>query len=78
MLKLSESALVNYRRDRTPRSEELLNIAKYFGVSMEWLLTGEDDGQQPKTEDGWKQRALSAEQKIQTMKAGVIEFVKNF
>lgn len=29
-------------RDKAPKSEELYQIAQYLGVSMEWLLTGEE------------------------------------
>ena len=39
-LTLSEGAIVNYKRDRLPKAEELLRISKYFGVSLDWLLTG--------------------------------------
>ena len=39
---LSESALANYKKGRKPRSDELFKLADFFGVSMEWLLNGED------------------------------------
>jgi len=42
-LALSEGAIVNYKRDRLPKAEELLRIARHFNVSMEWLLTGQED-----------------------------------
>ena len=38
---LSHVAIGNYLNDRVPRSEHLHSIARVFGVSMEWLLTGE-------------------------------------
>ena len=43
-LGLSEGALINYKRDSIPKSMELLAIARFFGVTMEWLLTGESGG----------------------------------
>jgi transcriptional regulator with XRE-family HTH domain len=41
-LGISEGSIVNYKRDRIPKAEELLTIATYFAVTMEWLLTGEE------------------------------------
>jgi transcriptional regulator with XRE-family HTH domain len=40
-LGLAESAVVNYKKGRTPKADELLRIARHFRVTMEWLLTGE-------------------------------------
>lgn len=42
-LGISHVAIGNYVRGRVPKSEELHQIAQFFGVSMEWLLTGEGD-----------------------------------
>ena len=39
-LGISEGSIVNYKRDRIPKAEELLAIASLYGVTMEWLLTG--------------------------------------
>jgi transcriptional regulator with XRE-family HTH domain len=72
---ISEASLVNYRRDRTPKAEELLRIARYFSVTIEWLLTGDDD-RQPKTPDGWKQRAIAAEAKVEMLKSGMEGLLK--
>jgi len=41
---ISESGLANYKKDRTPKSEELYKLASFFEVTMEWLLTGEKSG----------------------------------
>jgi transcriptional regulator with XRE-family HTH domain len=74
-LGLSEGALINYKRDSTPKSHELLAIAQYFGVSMEWLLTGN----QMDTERGdasWRQRAIAAEQRLTAVKAGLSAMLK--
>lgn len=40
-LSLSESAIVNYKRDRIPKAEELLRIASFFDVPIEHLLLSE-------------------------------------
>jgi transcriptional regulator with XRE-family HTH domain len=37
---VAESAIVNYKRGRVPKAEELLKIAQHFGVTVDWLLTG--------------------------------------
>jgi transcriptional regulator with XRE-family HTH domain len=39
-LGIAESAIVNYKRGRTPSGDALFRIARYFNVSMEWLMTG--------------------------------------
>ena len=39
-LGISEGSIVNYKRDRIPKAEELLAICSYFEKTMEWLLTG--------------------------------------
>ena len=74
-LRISEASIINYRRDRTPKAEELLRIAQYFHVTMEWLMTGDDD-RQPRTPDGWKQRAMAAEEKVQMLKSGMEGLLK--
>ena len=74
-MRISEASFINYRRDRTPKADELLRIAQFFGVTMEWLLTGEDD-RQPRTPDGWKQRALAAEAKVEMLKSGLEGLLK--
>ena len=74
-MELSEAALVNYKRDRLPKAEELLRIARFFRVSVDWLLTGEDESQ-PKSADGWQQRAIAAEAKVEMLKAGMQGLLK--
>jgi transcriptional regulator with XRE-family HTH domain len=41
-LGLSEGAVINYQRDRIPKAAELVKIADYFGLSVDWLLRGSD------------------------------------
>jgi len=38
----AESSLINWKRGKIPKSEELYKLAQSFGCSMEWLLTGEE------------------------------------
>ena len=76
-LGLSEGALINYKRDSIPKSNELLAIARYLGVSMEWLLTGEGRENSPQ-DSGWKQRAISAEQRVAMLKAAVTAALEKF
>lgn len=41
-LGLSEGSIVNYKKGRIPKAEELLTITSHFGVSLEWLLSGQN------------------------------------
>lgn len=41
---ISGASMTRYLSDRVPKAQELYRLAKYFGVSMEWLLTGEEEG----------------------------------
>lgn len=36
-------------RGSLPRADKVLKLADYFGVSMRWLITGEDDEDSPIT-----------------------------
>lgn len=72
---VSEGTLINWKRGQLPKSEELLRISQFFGVQMEWLMTGESD-LQPKSSDGWKQRAMAAEQKVVMLKSGMEGLLK--
>lgn len=74
-LGLSEGSIVNYKNSRTPKADELLAIARFFGVSIEWLLTGENDVV-GKGDSVWRQRALTAEQKLASLKTGIVAFFK--
>lgn len=73
-LNISEGALINYKRGRIPKAEELLKIANHFGVSMEWLLTGKDDS--PKSESAWKTRCQIAETKLAIAKEALQAVLK--
>lgn len=41
VLGIAASTMVRYKDDRVPRAEELLKLARYFNVTMEWLLCGD-------------------------------------
>lgn len=72
---VSEGTLINWKRGQLPKSEELLRIAQFFGVQMEWLLTGDAD-LRPKSLDGWQQRAIAAEEKVAMLKSGMQGLLK--
>ena len=67
---------MNGRND--PKGKELYRISKLFGVSIDWLLTGEE----PKNEDSatkmWRERALCAEKKLKMIEVAIKEILKNF
>ncbi|MBO6103260.1 MAG: hypothetical protein J6P03_08430, partial [Opitutales bacterium] len=60
-----------------PKSWPLLRMAKHFGVSVEWLMTGENsaNGENESTQH-WRDRALIAEEKIEMLKAGLKSMLK--
>lgn len=58
-LGISDSSLSNYKQGRTPKAEELLRISEYFGVSMEWLLTGHERGKLGEPAGGYGPRVQS-------------------
>lgn len=41
VLNVSNAHIANWLNGQLPRADQVLNIARYFGVRMEWLLTGE-------------------------------------
>ncbi len=64
VLNISEQTICKYKRgNRLPDSEELYKLAKFFGVTIDWLLGGEESG----SETFWKERALTAEAKLAGM-----------
>lgn len=73
-------ALINYKNGRNlPSAVELYKLSKFFGCSMEWLLTGEDgDGAPNHAVAVWKTKAEEAEKKIEAMRAGLISWAKKF
>jgi transcriptional regulator with XRE-family HTH domain len=78
-LGVTESAIVNYKGGRTPKAEELLRIAKHFGVSMEYLLTGGGVTSGPAVDEAiWKQKAEHAEQKLEMLKSAMQGWLKKF
>jgi transcriptional regulator with XRE-family HTH domain len=72
-INVTPTAIGNYRKGRVPRAEELFNLARFFGVSMESLLMG--TAKPAKDDASWKMRALSAEQKIDALKTAVTSAV---
>lgn len=63
---VSQGAIFDYREGRSePKSWPLLRMAKYFGVSVEWLMTGESDNKEDSATQVWRDRALDAERKLE-------------
>ena len=63
---VSQGAIFDYREGRSePKSWPLLRMAKYFGVSVEWLMTGESDNKEDSATQVWRDRALEAERKLE-------------
>ncbi len=74
-LGVSPAQIVYYKTGKNmPGGIELFQISKLFGVSVDWLLTGEA----PKGEDSatqmWRDRALIAEKKIDMMRGMLKKF----
>lgn len=63
---VSQGAIFDYREGRSePKSWPLIRMAKYFGVTVEWLMTGEDNIKDDTAMQMWKDRALDAERKLE-------------
>lgn len=73
---LTNSAINNYwNKGRVPKSEELHRISRALGVTMEFLITGEDPRVGQAASD-WRHRALAAEQKLDAVKNELAAFAK--
>jgi transcriptional regulator with XRE-family HTH domain len=67
---LNPTTIGYYLKDKSlPRSEEMLKLSRALGVSMEYLLTGEDSKPQDSAANEWKARALAAEAKLAKLSA---------
>lgn len=74
---VSQGAIFDYREGRSePKSWPLLRMAKYFGVTVEWLMTGEEIANQSSETQLWRDRALLAEKKIEMLKEGLKGILK--
>ena len=72
---LSHAAINNYLTGRTPKLDEALKIARYLGLTLDELVHG------TKTTPGenaavWRERALSAEQRLAAVKDGMSALLK--
>lgn len=66
-MEISEGALINYKRDRIPKAEELYRIANFFGTTMDYLYGG-TGGPQRIEKPEWQSRAENAERKVTRLK----------
>lgn len=64
VLQMSDSAIINYKRGRIPKADELLRISRYFNVSVDWLLTGEEMEFEKLPQSAWEMRCRRAEDKL--------------
>lgn len=78
---LSHVTIGNYVGGKIPKSQHLQALAKFFGVTMEWLLSGDDlqspdyairEGDDLNAElNTWRKRATSAEKDLADLKQGL-------
>lgn len=79
MFGVSQGAIFDYREGRSePKSWPLLRMAKHFGVSVEWLMTGEADEKENSATRMWRDRALRAEEKNALLISGLKGMLKKF
>ena len=76
---VSQGAISRYLNGKaSPKAEELLRISRALNVSMEQLLTGTSQSQTQSSGDGgWKERAMSAEQKLVALRELLGEIAKS-
>lgn len=67
-LGISEGALINYKRDRVPKTEELHKLASYFGTTMDYIYAGAGPSPASVDKSAWQSRAEMAERKIAMLK----------
>lgn len=68
MLGVSEVTMSKYTNGvSTPKNDYLITLAQALNVSVSWLLTGTEGGENDECAR-WKTRALDAEKKLSEMK----------
>ncbi len=74
---VSQAAINFYKNGKNmPGGEELYKISKLFGVSIDWLLTGEESSSDDSSTKMWRERALLAESKLDIVKGGMKAMLK--
>ena len=74
-LGVSPAQIVYYKTGKNmPGGIELYQISKLFGVSVDWLLTGEEKLSEDSATQMWRDRALIAEKKIDMMRGMLKKF----
>ena len=74
-LGVSPAQIVYYKTGKNmPGGVELFQISKLFGVSVDWLLTGEERLSEDSATQMWRDRALIAEKKIDMMRGMLKKF----
>lgn len=77
---VSATTMIHYKSGRSiPGGMELYKLAKFFGCSMEWLLTGEDEMGAPNQAIAvYRERAETAEKRLEDLKKSLIGVIKKF
>ena len=75
--RISQPAVSEYLKGRIPSGDVLVEIAKALGTTAEALLSGETSSEPPGI-GVWKHRAMTAEQKLEALKSGVVALVKKY
>ena len=74
-LGVSPAQIVYYKTGKNmPGGIELFKIGKLFGVSIDWLLTGEESKKEDSATQMWRDRALIAEKKIEMIRGMLKKF----
>ncbi len=72
---LSHAAINNYLTGRVPKLDEATRIARYLGLTLDELVNGTQT-KPGDTAGVWRERAISAEQRLAAVKAGMQELLK--
>lgn len=72
---ITHTSINRYLIGKTPALDEATKLARYLGISLDELVSGTRT--QPGEHAGvWRERALSAEQRLAAVKAGMSELLK--
>jgi transcriptional regulator with XRE-family HTH domain len=72
---VTHTSINRYLTGGTPALDEAHRIARYLGITLDELVTG--DRSEPGAKASiWRERAISAEQRLTAVKAGMTELLK--
>ena len=76
ILGIGPSSFTDWKKGSTPRTDKLKKIADYFGVSVEYLMTGQEKSTPVQEDESAIDAALIA--MLQTLPEDKIQRVKDF